>query len=167
MEDRRLNRLVFWSVVLLDYALSFGVGRQTTFRVEEITQSLPTEEDIRPNGSGDSPRSPFPFTARQMLLYGPLINILNGCRGEMLAVEKELQLVRVKAMKEYNHLAADMTWNVAKYVSKGVLADISLQRHCRGNQGSIFLHLHLWMHTIIVSGAPTLASIAHCSPRNS
>lgn len=30
-------------------------------------------------------------------------------------------------------------------------ADISLQRHARNNQGSIFLHLHLWMHTILVS----------------
>jgi hypothetical protein len=27
----------------------------------------------------------------------------------------------------------------------------SLQRHCRANQGPIFLHLHLWLHTILVS----------------
>jgi len=29
-------------------------------------------------------------------------------------------------------------------------ANISLQRHSRANQASSFLHLHLWMHTILV-----------------
>ena len=31
---------------------------------------------------------------------------------------------------------------------------ISLQRHSKANQGSIFLHLHLWMHTILVNLPP-------------
>ena len=61
-EERRLNRLVFWSVTLLDFALAFGVGRPTTFRIEDVTQPLPTQENIWPNGIPQGmPRSPFPL----------------------------------------------------------------------------------------------------------
>ncbi|GFZ45812.1 hypothetical protein JCM24511_03542 [Saitozyma sp. JCM 24511] len=142
-EDRRLNRLVFWSVLLMDYVLSFGVGRQTTFRVEDITQTLPTEEDIRitlPCASPESPRSPFPYAAKMMISYGPLINMLNR-EQDPVRFDSDIQSARAAAIKEYNHLPQDMQWNVG-----------NLQRHCRANQGPIFLHLHLWLHTILASG---------------
>lgn len=138
VEDRRLNRLVFWSVLLMDYALAFGVGRQTTFRPEDITQSLPTEEDLRPASparAGDAPRSPFPFAARMMRSYGEWINALNKGEGN-----RDVRDARSAAIKEYNNLPPDMQWNVS-----------NLQHHTHANQGPIFLHLHLWMHTILVS----------------
>ncbi|ORY23128.1 fungal-specific transcription factor domain-domain-containing protein [Naematelia encephala] len=141
-EERRLNRLVFWSVLLLDFALAFGVGRQTTFRVEEITQALPNEADIHPLGiSGDHPRSPFPFAARQMISYGPLINLLNGAQIHQADYGKLVQHARAQAMREYNNLPQDMQWNVT-----------NLQRQSRAQQAPMFLHLHLWMHNIIASG---------------
>jgi len=141
-EERRLNRLVFWSVLLMDYALSFGVGRQTAIRPDDITQTLPTEEDLRPaqtqtqepTSSSPAPRSPFPFAAKMMLAYGPLINALNRAKGG------DANAARAAAIREYNRLPPDMQWNVT-----------NLQRHAGNNQGPIFLHLHLWMHTIIVS----------------
>lgn len=38
--------------------------------------------------------------------------------------------------------------------SLNAAADLhSLQRHARASQAAIYLHLHLWMHTIIVSVA--------------
>lgn len=140
-DDRRLNRLVFWSVLLMDYALSFGVGRQTAFRPDDITQTLPTDEDLNPASActptaADTPRSPFLFATKMMLSYGPLINMLNRGRGG----DRDVNAARAAAIREYNRLPADMQWNVG-----------NLQRHSRNNQGSIFLHLHLWMHTIIVS----------------
>lgn len=59
-EDRRLNKLTFWSVLLMDYALAFGVGRQTAIRPNDITQTLPDEDDIHPGGIVEGiPRSPF------------------------------------------------------------------------------------------------------------
>ncbi|KAL7424239.1 hypothetical protein Q5752_001825 [Cryptotrichosporon argae] len=178
-DDRRLNRLVFWSVLLMDYALSFGVGRQTTFRPEDITQLLPTDQDIAPPaacpvsiatggtsacggtsaGTGtphqafgaaagdDAPRSPFPFAAAMMASYGPLINMLNTGQADAARAERDVQVARAAAIKQYNQLPADMQWNVA-----------NLQRHSRSAQGSIFLHLHLWMHTIIASGYLTASS---------
>lgn len=155
-EERRLNRLVFWSVLLMDYALAFGVGRQTTFRVEDITQTLPTEEDVHPNFIGETIRSPFPFAAKQMISYGPVINMLNAGGDWKSSAEVDLKAARAEAIKEYNQLPQDMLWNVGKCVVPLLLrpsADVvSLQRHSRVYQGSIFLHLHLWMHTIIASG---------------
>lgn len=124
-DDKRLNRLVFWSVLLMDYALSFGVGRQTAFRPEDITQTLPTQDDLdhahqappsstshdaRGGGLDDSPRSPFPFACKMMLAYGPLINGLNRGRGG----DKDVHAARAAAIREYSRLPPDMQWNVAK-----------------------------------------------------
>lgn len=134
--DRRLNRLTFWSVLLMDYALSFGVGRQTAFRPEDITQTLPSEDDI---SGAEGARSPFPYAARMMLSYGPLINALNRGYAPGYGGTK-VETARAAAIKEYARLPADMQWNVG-----------NLQAQNRARQGSIFLHLHLWMHTILAS----------------
>jgi hypothetical protein len=99
----------------MDYALAFGVGRQTTYRFEEITQPLPNEEDIYPSGPPpDAPRSPFSFAAKQMISYGPLINMLNREASEVARMDAEIQAARAAAIKEYNQLPQDMQWNVGK-----------------------------------------------------
>lgn len=106
----------------MDFALSFGVGRSTTFRVEDITQKLPTEDDIHPDGSFskgsgplDTPRSPFPYAAKQMLSYYPLVNMLNRqVEDTVNKGEGEIQAARALSIKEYNHLPQDMQWNVGK-----------------------------------------------------
>jgi hypothetical protein len=116
-EEARLNRLVFWSVLIMDHALAFGVGRQTTFRLEDITQQLPEDEDIHPGGlSSDTPRSAFPYAARQMFSYGPLINMLNSNHGDAdpIKLESDIANARATAMVEYNCLPEDMQWNVGK-----------------------------------------------------
>jgi hypothetical protein len=103
----------------MDHALAFGVGRQTTFRLEDITQSLPTDEDLHPNGTPlplDTPRSAFPHAAKQMWSYGPLINMLNSnhANQDPAKMELEIQNARASAMVEYNQLPEDMQWNVGK-----------------------------------------------------
>lgn len=108
--ERRLNCLVFWSVVLLDFALAFGTGRQPTLRVEEITQLLPTEEDV----PSASIMNPFPFAAKQMLAYGQLITVLNSGRQRLEEVEKAVILARSRAIQVYNTLPQDLHWNVTK-----------------------------------------------------
>lgn len=110
VEEQRLDCLAFWSVLLMDYALSFGTGRQTTFRIEEITRRLPTQDDIP--GQGGT-RSPFPYAARQMLAYGPLINLLNG-PDDPPEVEGEIVACRAVAVQEYNALPSDMQWSATK-----------------------------------------------------
>ncbi|WVF67007.1 hypothetical protein IAT40_001750 [Kwoniella sp. CBS 6097] len=135
--ERRLNRLVFWSVVLLDFALAFGTGRQPTLRVEEITQPLPTSEDV---GTA-SIINPFPFAARQMLAYGQLITVLNSGRQRLEEAETAVILARSRAIQVYNTLPQDLHWNVT-----------NLQRYTSAGQAQMYLHIHLWMHTIIASG---------------
>ena len=112
-EENRLNCLAFWSVLIMDYALSFGTGRQTTFRYEEITRRLPTEEDVHPSNE-PATRSPFVFAARQMLTYGPLINLLNGPVDDPTEVEKDISAARGVAIAEYHNLPADMQWSATK-----------------------------------------------------
>jgi hypothetical protein len=116
-EEIRLNRLVFWSVLIMDHALAFGVGRQTTFRLEDITVSLPSSADIHPKGipTGE-PGSAFPYAAKQMMIYGPLINMLNANHRDQdpAKLESEIQNARAAAMVEYNQLPEDMQWNVGK-----------------------------------------------------
>ena len=111
-EEQRLNRLTFWSACMLDFALSFGTGRETAFRVESITQTCPSSTDI-PGSIGAVP-SPFPFAAHQMFKYGDLINALNGPHDE-----EGMWLTRAKkAMKEavgsYHALPSYIKWNSTK-----------------------------------------------------
>lgn len=115
-EDRRLNKLTFWSVLLMDYALAFGVGRQTAIRPNDITQTLPSEEDIHPGGRVEGiPRSPFIYAARMMKSYGHLINMLNiGDPAAAGNLENEINQARAQAMAAFNELPEDMQWNVGK-----------------------------------------------------
>lgn len=117
--DRRLNKLTFWPIVLLDFALAFGTGRCTTFDIEDITQSLPTEEEMRtqPARVGTIPvRSPFPYAARQMFAFGSIINLLNGRMAESPKKAELLNSARTHAVAMYSQLPQDMVWNAAKYV---------------------------------------------------
>lgn len=105
-------------------------------RPEDITQTLPSEDDI---GGAEGARSPFPYAARMMLSYGPLINALNRGYAPGYGGTK-VETARAAVIKEYARLPPDMQWNVG-----------NLQAQNRARQGSIFLHLHLWMHTILAS----------------
>ena len=98
----------------MDYALAFGVGRSTTFRGEEITQPIPTQDDIDPKSETSAEiRSPFPFCAQTFLKYGPLINMLN-MDDQSSSVEAQISMARSEAIKVYNQLPQDMQWNVGK-----------------------------------------------------
>lgn len=115
-EDRRLNRLVFWSVILLDFALAFGTGRQPTFRVSEISSALPTEEDLPVPIA--SPRHPFPYACRMMFSYGRLIELLNSREDDMDgSKQREIQKCKMRAVREYAQLPPDIRWDVQKWVT--------------------------------------------------
>lgn len=110
-EQRRLDRLTFWSVLILDYSLSFGVGRTTALPTTCITQTLPTDEDVC---TQPGTRHPFPYTARQMLSFGELINVLNRPHDGDGVWLRKAQAGIHQAMTIYNALPPDMQWNTSK-----------------------------------------------------
>lgn len=102
-DEERLDRLAFWSVLLLDYALCFGTGRTTTFRPDEVTRRLPSPEE----------GGPFAYAARMMRAYGPLINLLNA-PAHLRPDEADVAAARAAAVAEYHALPPDMAWSATK-----------------------------------------------------
>jgi hypothetical protein len=165
---------------LLDFSLSFGTGRRTTLSVDDITQVIPTQDDMRPalasHETSDRQqqltshgRSPFPYAARQMLAYGQLINLLNGPAEDTPERTEALRKARSLVIDVYNQLPPDMLWSATKWVplvchrvKRGDrLMPRSLQIHRQAHQSPIFLHLHLWMHAMIVSSLRISSSTLH------
>lgn len=114
-EERRLNRLVFWSVLIMDHSIAHGAGRQTGFPLEEITQTLPTMDDILSGHAlQNGIRSPFIYTSKLMLLYGPVINGLNRQKQHAPRGTSIVDAAQATALREYNQLPLDMQWSVMK-----------------------------------------------------
>ena len=105
----RQNRLCFWSLLVLDTIVSFGVGRETSFQPEAITQLVPSGEDM---GSYAS-RPPFIYAAEMMWSYGTLNNLLNTEVDTGLSVEL-IRAERAKIMRRYHELPIDMVWSTEK-----------------------------------------------------
>jgi hypothetical protein len=83
------------------------------------------EQDIcrQPSGSAHPEiefpgiRSPFPYAAKQMLLFGPLINMLNVDSHRLISeLDRQLQIAHAEAIRHYSELPPDMRWNVRKWV---------------------------------------------------
>lgn len=126
-EDRRLNRLTFWSVYFLDVSLSFGVGRETAFRLAAITQTIPMESDFHidnvlsaDDNGGSGFRLPnrnvFSYAAKLAYAYGPLVNVVNGPWDSQSEWESQAQQITQQAVEVYNALPSDMQWSAIKSV---------------------------------------------------
>lgn len=89
---------------MLDYVVSFGVGRSPSLRAQIITQSLPE----------DMPGSPFPYAARMMRSYGTLIDLLNSEDPSVMSLTENIGRERVSIMREYQNLPPDMQWSAEK-----------------------------------------------------
>lgn len=123
-EDRRLNRLTFWSVYFLDVSLSFGVGRETAFRLAAITQTVPDETDfdgpinernaIEGSSNKEMIRHVFAYAAKLAFAYGPLVNVVNGPWDNQAEWESQAQQITQQAVEVYNALPPDMQWSAQK-----------------------------------------------------
>lgn len=105
----------------LDVSLSFGVGRETAFRIESITQTIPVESDFEPSASGTTVDSnvqgvkhAFAYAAKLALVYGPLVNVVNGPWDNHSAWETEARRITQQAVEVYNALPQDMQWSAYK-----------------------------------------------------
>ncbi|ORX38734.1 hypothetical protein BD324DRAFT_622136 [Kockovaella imperatae] len=139
-ETSRLNRLCFWSVLILDYVVSLGVGRPTSLRPDSITQQLPSQSDLQSSGAS----SPFAYAAEMMHSFGPLINLLNSeqFKTRPYTLIDQVREERSAIMRWYRQLPQEMQWS----------AD-NLRTHNANLLGSVFFQLHIWVHTVLCSSA--------------
>ena len=105
LEDVNANRLVFWNVLMLDHIVSLGLGRPTTFRLEQVTQTLPDHNSSQPG--------PFAMAARLMYVHGQLINQLN--MDDLVSDIRKLEVTQAKCSVTtcYNSLPPEMQWSAA------------------------------------------------------
>jgi hypothetical protein len=151
---------MFWTVIITDYTVCLKEGRPTSIPPEAVTQELPLEDDIAALSEGKPQlRSPFPFAAEMIFGFGRAISLLN--RNPMQPDNDQndaaaIQQMRARCAAQYDELPLDIMWNAAKYVTSThrYCRDhliFSLQKHHRAGQGSMYLFLHLWNHTIQAS----------------
>lgn len=108
----------------LDVYLSFGVGRETAFRLAAITQTIPADDDFgRSEGASNAgmsdsnmpqAKSAFSHAAKLAYAYGPLVNVVNGPWHSQSEWEAQAQRITQQAVEIYNALPPDMQWSAYK-----------------------------------------------------
>ncbi|KAI9760459.1 MAG: hypothetical protein M4579_001653 [Chaenotheca gracillima] len=128
----------FWAVFFLDRVISSGTGRPVTLRDKDVELSFPSQEDMTDTGYPP----PFPALIRIIHLYGRVTDLLNNIK-EVKHVTPET-LHRLAGMEKdltgiYQRLSPTLHFNV-----------VNFQHYVQIQQGTNFILLHFWFHTLIV-----------------
>lgn len=137
VERERLD--TFWSLFFLDRVISSGTGRPVTLRDRDIEISFPSLDDVDP--SSGSPL-PFPALIRIVHLYGRVTDLLNSVKEKSDITEdlrKQLDTLEYHLTEIYQNLSPKLHFNA-----------LNFQQYVKINQGTNFLLLHCWFHTLIV-----------------
>lgn len=129
----------FWAVFFLDRAISSGTGRPVTLRDEEIEVAFPP---IDKSESENSWPHPFPALIRVVHLYGRVTDVLNAIKEASQVtpdVIEQLALMESNLTEIYQSLSPKLHFNA-----------INFQQYVQRNQGTNFILLHFWFHTLIV-----------------
>ncbi|CAK7230369.1 hypothetical protein SCUCBS95973_007549 [Sporothrix curviconia] len=128
----------FWAVFFLDRVISSGTGRPVTFRDDDFELALP-EPILDP--LTDCP-APFPILVQIIHLYGQVSDVLNNIHSaDDLTQEKMQRLGRMEndLTQLYQRLDPRLNFNAANF-----------QAYVRAGQGTTFILLHFWFHTLII-----------------
>lgn len=137
VERERLD--TFWSIFFLDRVISSGTGRPVTLRDNEIEIAFPYLDDVDP-GSGWP--LPFPALIRIIHLYGQVTDLLNSIKEKAPITEelrRQLDALEYHLTEIYQGLSPRLHFNA-----------LNFQHYAKMNQGTNFLLLHCWFHTLIV-----------------
>ncbi|KAF2011175.1 hypothetical protein BU24DRAFT_466904 [Aaosphaeria arxii CBS 175.79] len=137
VERERLD--TFWSLFFLDRVISSGTGRPVTLRDKDIEISFPSMADVDP-ASGYP--LPFPPLIRIIHLYGRVTDLLNSVKEKSHMTEdlrKQLDTLEYHLTEIYQGLSPRLHFNA-----------LNFQQYVKINQGTNFLLLHCWFHTLIV-----------------
>jgi hypothetical protein len=142
LEDRRASEHeridTFWAIFFLDRAVSSGVGRPVTLRDKDIEISFPYREEDMVNGYPH----PFPPMLRIVHMYGRVADVLNNI--------KEVNQVTPEVLKKLASMEKDLTGIYQRLSPRLHFNATNFQHYVKADQGTNFILLHFWFHTLIV-----------------
>ncbi|KAJ6031795.1 hypothetical protein N7540_002527 [Penicillium herquei] len=151
----------FWSIFFLDRVISSGTGRPVTLRDEDIELCFPLQSESQlPNGWP----APFPPLIRVIHLYGRVTDLINGIQ--------DVKHVTAETLKRLAGMESDLTGIYQRLSPKLHFNAANFQAYVRAKEGTNFILLHFWFHTLIVLlHQPTLlhsfgGSIQHLYPNS-
>jgi hypothetical protein len=137
VERERLD--TFWAIFFLDRVISSGTGRPVTLRDRDIEISFPSVDEVDPSSGWPLP---FPALVRIVHLYGRVTDKLNCIKESAHMTDdlrKQLDTLEYHLTEIYQGLSPRLHFNA-----------LNFQHYVKINQGTNFLLLHCWFHTLIV-----------------
>lgn len=129
----------FWSIFFLDRVISSGTGRPVTLRDEDIELRFPLQsESILSNGWP----APFPPLIRIIHLYGRATDLLNAIQED--------NNVDAETLKRLSGMESDLTGIYQRLSPKLHFNTLNFQTYVKAQEGTNFILLHFWFHTLIV-----------------
>ncbi|KXT18502.1 hypothetical protein AC579_2285 [Pseudocercospora musae] len=129
----------FWAIFFLDRVVSSGTGRRSTLRDKDIELSFPCME--QPNNKSEYP-APFPALIRIVHLYGRVADLLNSLKEatDITAdTPKRLAAMESQVTQFYQGLSLKLHFDA-----------VNFQHYMKAGEGTNFVLLHFWFHTLIV-----------------
>ncbi|KAE9972642.1 hypothetical protein BLS_003939 [Venturia inaequalis] len=129
----------FWAVFSLDRYISSGTGRPVTLRDEDIEVAFPPIDEIDPDTGWPLP---WPALVRIVHLYGRVTDVLNGI--------KEVSHVTPDVITRLGIMEKNLTEIYQGLLPKLHFNAVNFQYYASVGQGTNFIMLHFWFHTLIV-----------------
>jgi hypothetical protein len=137
IEHERVD--TFWAVFSLDRYISSGTGRPVTLRDEDIEVAFPPLNEI---DSDTGWPIPWPALIRIVHLYGRISDVLNGI--------KEVSHVTPEVIARLGIMEKNLTEIYHGLLPKLHFNAFNFQYYASVGQGTNFIMLHFWFHTLIV-----------------
>ncbi|EHA47559.1 pathway-specific nitrogen regulator [Pyricularia oryzae 70-15] len=137
VEQERIN--TFWAVFVLDRVISSGTGRPVRFKDEDFEIPLPEPSLI----SGNGWPAPFPDFIGIIHLYGRVSDVLNNVRNPKELAGESIQ-------ENLSSLVQELTLLHQRLDTRLHFNAVNFQEYSRAGQGTTFILLHLWFHTLII-----------------
>ncbi|KAI9741764.1 MAG: hypothetical protein M1834_000150 [Cirrosporium novae-zelandiae] len=137
--NERARNDLFWAIFFLDRVVSSGTGRPVTLRDRDIEISFPSPVDV--DQSGEWP-APFPPLIRIIHLYGRVTDLLNDTR--------EASDFTPEILRKLTSMESDLTGLYQRLSPKLHFNVKNFQYYVNAGEGTNFILLHFWFHTLIV-----------------
>lgn len=137
VEQERVD--TFWAVFFVDRVLSSGTGRRSTLRDKDIELSFPPLDESQSRSGWPAP---YPALIRLTHLYGRVADLLNGLKepGDMTSDTSIcLGYMENQVTSFYQGLSNKLHFDA-----------VNFQHYVKTGEGTNFVLLHFWFHTLIV-----------------